>query len=277
MADNNYASKLDLLFMEWHQRMKANGDVYYDEKEELAFTKDGIVYKNGEENEQTEQNWTNSSKRILFLLKDQHQKREEGKSFWSEDIRYWIKDVETDKDSATKQKHKNRELGNKFFKHLAFIFWGLSKANLQNDWEYDEVVKCEYEVKEFFNAQPFALVECKKQPGDGTLDDKILIHHLNEYGDLLIREIEILEPNMIICTSPHIYNFINNAYQKQYPNDGLKRIDEKKHNSIRFHPKTQTLIFCSYHPSSFGKYGGKFNYDSVMDHYRAFLKSIYNL
>lgn len=277
MADNNYASKLDLLFMEWHQRMKANGDVYYDEKEELAFTKDGIVYKNGEENEQTEQNWTNSSKRILFLLKDQHQKREEGKSFWSEDIRYWIKDVETDKDSATKQKHKNRELGNKFFKHLAFIFWGLSKANLQNEWEYDEVVKHEDEVKEFFNTQPFALVECKKLPGEGSLEDTILIHHLNKYGDLLIREIELLKPNMIVCTSPHIYNFIINAYQKLHPQDGLKRIDEKEHNSIRFHPKTNTIIFCSYHPSSFGKYGGKTNYDGVMNHYRAFLKSIYNL
>lgn len=277
MTTNNFVSELDNIFMEWQQKMKTIGDTYYDENGELAFTKDGVIYKNGEKTEITEQKWVNSSKRILFLLKDQHQIRDKGKPFWPEDIRYWLKDGENDKGDALKQKKENRELGNRFFKHLANIFWGLSKADLQNDWEYDEVVKCEYEVKEFFNAQPFALVECKKQPGDGTLDDKILIHHLNEYGDLLIREIEILEPNMIICTSPHIYNFINNAYQKQYPNDGLKRIDEKKHNSIRFHPKTQTLIFCSYHPSSFGKYGGKFNYDSVMDHYRTFLKSIYNL
>jgi hypothetical protein len=210
-------------------------------------------------------------------LKDQHQKRKKGASFWPEDIRYWLKDVETDKDSALKRKKGNRELENRFFKHLAYIFWGLSKADEQNEWEYEEVVKHENEVKEFFNTQPFALVECKKQPGNGSLEDNILIHHLNEYGDLLIKEIEILKPNMIVCTSPHIYKFINNAYQKLYPNDGLLRIDEKEHNSIRFHPKTKTLIFCSYHPSSFGKYGGKTNYDGVMNHYRAFLKSIYNL
>ena len=68
MTDNNYASKLDFLFMEWQQRMRANGEVYYDKKGELAFTKDGIVYKNGEENEQTEQNWTNSSNRVYYHM-----------------------------------------------------------------------------------------------------------------------------------------------------------------------------------------------------------------
>lgn len=265
MSDNNYASKLDFLFVEWQQRMRANGEVYYDEKGELAFTKDGIVYKNGEENEQTEQNWTNSSKRILFLLKDQHQKREEGESFWSEDIRYWIKDVETDTDRALKQKRENRELGNRFFKHLAYIFWGLSKAETQNSWEFEEVIKNEHQVKKYFNTQPFAFVECKKQPGDGKLDNKALQRHLNDYGDLLKREIEILNPNMIVCTSTYIYKFV----QKMY-NGELKTIEG--HNSIRFHSNSGNLVFCSYHPSAFRGYSGKANYDSVMNHYRAFLK-----
>ena len=121
--------------------MGKNGDAYYNEEGELAFTKDGIIYKNDERAEKTEQNWVNSSKRILFLLKDQHQIRDKGKSFWPEDIRYWLKDGENDKGDALKQKKENRELGNRFFKHLANIFWGLSKADLKNDWEYDEVVK----------------------------------------------------------------------------------------------------------------------------------------
>lgn len=34
---------------------------------------------------------------------------------------------------------------------------------------------------------------------------------------------------------------------------------------------TETLIFCSYHPSVFGK-KKDFFYEGVMDHYRAFIQ-----
>lgn len=119
---------------------------------------------------------------------------------------------------------------------------------VDNPWWYGEVAQHFDEVKDFFNTQPFAIVECKKQPGDGKLDDKELKWHLRNYGDFLKREIEILVPTMIVCASQHIYRFVLDMF----PQEELTSIG-KDHNSIRLHKPTGVLIFCSYHPSAYTK------------------------
>lgn len=251
--------ELENLFDKWSQKIKENGDGEY-------FTKDGILRKNNLTEAQLEQNWFSSEKRVLFLLKDQNQIGWKG----NEDIRDWLKDTPNDKDSAKKQKDSNRNLEPTFMKNMAYLLWGLSKCNKECDWWYDEVSKHLDEVKDFFNTQPFALVECKKQPGDGSLDDGVLKKHLDKYGDLLDNEIKILKPNIIVCTSQYIYDFVVRTYPQ---NDELVKLEN--HDSLRIHPQTKTLIFCSYHPSTFGK-AKDFVYEGVMYHYREFLKSKYS-
>ena len=56
--------------------MKANDNTSH-------FTRDGLMY-NSLPNEQNENFWFSSSKRVLFLLKDQNQ---QGMEKWDEDIR----------------------------------------------------------------------------------------------------------------------------------------------------------------------------------------------
>ena len=239
MNSNVIDEKLENLFNEWKDRMKKNGD--------MNFTKDGILRKNEIPDTKVIETWMASSKRILFLLKDQNQ--EGGK--WDEDIRDWLTVNEN-----------TSNLGSTFLKNIAYILWGLSKADENNDWWYNEVTMHFDEVKEYFNTQPFALVECKKQPGDGQLNDDVLKQHLSNYGDLLKQEIDILNPNIIVCTNQHIYDFI----LKKYPKEELECIDG--YNSIRFHPLTGTIVLCSYHPSAWNVDV----YEGVMWHYRAFLK-----
>lgn len=239
MNSNVIDEKLENLFDEWKDRMKKNGD--------MNFTKDGILRKKGISDTKVIETWMASSKRILFLLKDQNQ--EGGK--WDEDIRDWLTINEN-----------TSNLGSTFLKNIAYILWGLSKADENNDWWYNEVTMHFDEVKEYFNTQPFALVECKKQPGDGQLNDDVLKQHLSDYGDLLKQEIDILNPNIIVCTNQHIYDFI----LKKYPKEELECIDG--YNSIRFHPLTGTIVLCSYHPSAWNVDV----YEGVMWHYRAFLK-----
>lgn len=239
MNSNVIDEKLENLFDEWKDRMKKNGD--------MNFTKDGILRKKGIPDTKAIETWMASSKRILFLLKDQNQ--EGGK--WDEDIRDWLTINEN-----------TSNLGSTFLKNIAYILWGLSKADENNDWWYNEVTMHFDEVKEYFNTQPFALVECKKQPGDGQLNDDVLKQHLSDYGDLLKQEIDILNPNIIVCTNQHIYDFI----LKKYPKEELECIDG--YNSIRFHPLTGTIVLCSYHPSAWNVDV----YEGVMWHYRAFLK-----
>lgn len=242
MNSNVIDEKLENLFDEWKDRMKKNGD--------MNFTKDGILRKNGIPDTKVIETWMASSKRIMFLLKDQNQ--EGGK--WDEDIRDWL----TVNENAS-------NLGSIFLKNIAYILWGLSKADENNDWWYNEVTMHFDEVKEYFNTQPFALVECKKQPGDGQLNDDVLKQHLSDYGDLLKQEIDILNPNIIVCTNQHIYDFI----LKKYLKEELECIDG--YNSIRFHPLTGTIVLCSYHPSAWNVDV----YEGVMWHYRAFLKKHY--
>ena len=57
--------KLEILFNEWKERMEKNGDMY--------FTKDGILRKNGISDSKLIETWIASSKRVMFLLKDQNQ------------------------------------------------------------------------------------------------------------------------------------------------------------------------------------------------------------
>lgn len=255
--NNNINYELELLFNRWQERMEKKN----------CFTKDGILYKNDLSEDEAIKRWTESSKRVLFLLKDQHQF---GEQKWIEDIRYWLKDVDWEtKDVWNAQAYANRNLKSKFFKNIAYILWGLIKADKNNDWLYQEVENHHNEVKEFLANQPFALVECKKDPGGPICRNPILRQHIKTYGDLLKEEIAVLNPNMIVCTSGIIYDFI---LKKMYSEDELVSIEGK--NSIRFHPNSGTLIFCSYHPS--GRKSPNEIYEGVMDHYRAFLRSVHN-
>ena len=154
----------------------------------------------------------------------------------------------------------------RFIRNLAYLLWGLSKADKDNPWWYDEVTKHFDEVKDFFNTQPFAIVECKKQPGGGKLDDKKLKQHLADYGDLLKREIEILSPTMIVCAGGPTYDFV---IKKIYPQEELITIEG--HQEMRLHTPTGTLIFFSYHPSD-RKTSRDFYDSGVMYHYREFLE-----
>ena len=78
--------ELNVLFAEWESKMKANDNTSH-------FTRDGLMY-NSLPNEQNEDFWFSSSKRVLFLLKDQNQ---QGMEKWDEDIREWLIDTVNDK------------------------------------------------------------------------------------------------------------------------------------------------------------------------------------
>ena len=252
--NNSIKKELDDLFVEWESRMKEKDSTSH-------FTKDGLMF-NSIPNEQNEETWFSSSKRVLFLLKDQNQK---GEQKWDEDIREWLVDTASDTtESHQRTKEANRNLASRFIRNIAYLLWGLSKVDNDNPWWYDEVTKHFCEVKEFFNTQPFAMVECKKQPGGGRLAPKDLKRHLCDFGDLLKREIEILSPTMIVCANHHIYSFV----LEMYPHEELFSIEG--HKEVSYHQPSGTLIFCSYHPSD-RKSSPKI-YEGVMDHYRAFLK-----
>jgi hypothetical protein len=54
-------------------------------------------------------------------------------------------------------------------------------------------------------------VECKKQGGETSISDDMLKQYLNneDYAPLLKEEIQVLNPNVIVCTNKNIYQVHN--------------------------------------------------------------------
>lgn len=247
---DRYNDKLNDLIERWIERSEHNNEPREQDSGNIIFTKDGLLEKNDSAID-VEKEWNNSNKRVLFIIKDQPTE-------WSDDLRLWLKDIEHEKPKSRKNKEDNRALKSRFMLNLANILYGLT----HNAPSLDAVRDSFEQVKHCFNTMPFALVECKKQGGKSSIADGVLLTYIKRYGDLLREEIEILQPNMIVCTSPVIYDFVQNLYKGEL-------ITMKGHNSIRINMKRKMLIFCSYHPSAWNVNV----YEGVMDHYRAFLKS----
>ena len=245
--------QLDELFDDW----KAESLKFNEQTNQFGviFTSDGLVHKN-ETSIDVEQEWNKSKKRVLFVLKDQPTQ-------YSDDVRFWLRDVKG-QDNSTRQ--TNRELGTRFIHNIANIFYGLQYVTRDNPLpleqiEFDDVKRC-------FNSIPFALLESKKQGGGTSITNKVLQTYWDRYSHFIKEEIDILKPNMIVCTSRIIYQRIINLFSSH------EIIEFEGHNSIKLVKKEEpVLLFCSYHPSAHKSYGEI--YDGVMNHYRAFVQSPY--
>lgn len=258
----NYHTDLDRLFEQWIAAGLNNNE--WQSAGRIIFTRDGILEKN--DLIDVESLWYNMRKRVLFLIKDQP-------SEWSDDIRLWLKDMKEDSIENLSRKSNNRELKSRFMRNIANVFWGLLNIVEPTDCVYSKVVQSFDDVKRVFNTIPFALVECKKQGGGASITNSTLKLYLRRYKEFICREIDILRPNIIVCTNNLIYDFVIDYYHNKYPDYPLMMLSEQGHNSLRFHPKTQALIFNSYHPSARISYE-KF-YMGIMNHYQAFLQSDY--
>lgn len=251
---NDINSRLDNeVFREWKQKVNK-------EEEDKHFTYDGLMYYQQSPDKLTKA-WETSQRRVLFLLRDQNQHRKKGEPTWNEDIR-----------ESYLKNEDNRNLTSSFMQYLGYFLWSLSKIDVNNDWWLNEVKLHIEEVKKFFITQPFALIECKKVPGDGTVDKNVVEHHLQEYGDLLQKEIRILNPNIIVCAGGEIYEFM---IHDSYLSNGL--VKEEDGQNYYYSPVYDTVIIYSDHPGSQMYKGGRTHltedlYEGVMYHYRKFIK-----
>ena len=229
---------LDSLFEYWKKKSIFENDSDY-------FVKDGIM--------NDESKWASKEKRIAFLVKEQNQK--DGN--WDDDTRNWMKE-----ESMQKQKLPL------FFHKIANLFYGLSNSSDEEyaQWWSGEIEQHADDVKAFFNTEPFALIECKKQPGGAESDDKVLSDYLNKYKFLLQEELEIIDPNIIVCMGGPIFGFVKNMYGVTEEN----RVAENNKN-VYYVPEIKKVIVHAGHPSSRGSYDD--HYEGAMYWYRDFLHS----
>ena len=257
MGTNTISQQLETLFDKWCKQLEQNSDG-------ANFTKDGVMFQNGIEPEETERQWLASPKRVLFLLKEQNESNNENDRGGC-DTRYFL----TDTDWTPKAPQiRNLEVG--FYKKIAYVLFGLIKNDKDNDLPFDYVDAHQKDVKELFNTQPFAYVECKKISGGGKCNERALKHHFQTYGDeFLKKEIEILNPNIIVCTNDYMFGYV---ISHMYPT--AKKVDPKlkvRYAEPNGDHQYGTLIMRAYHPGTYGKYDLRANYNKAMSLYRAFL------
>lgn len=252
----NYNSQLDNIFARWIERSEQNDEPREEGYGRIIFTKDGLMEKNDSQIDISKA-WSESKRRVMFLLKDQPTKD-------GDDSRLWLRDIEGEKPQSRKNKENCRALKSRFIHNIANIFWGLWNATPDNLCTIEQLNQSQEYVKQCFNTNPFAFVECKKQGGGPQISDKTLLHYLNSYGDLLKEEIELLDPNIIVCTNTQIYDFVRNLYGNDFESIN-------GHNSLTIDVKHKKIILCSYHPSA--RRDKDTIYEGVMDHFRAYLQS----
>lgn len=253
MENKTISQQLEALFKDWRERLEQNGDG-------TNFTEDGVMFQNGIEPEETERQWLASPKRVLFLLKEQNESNNENDRGGC-DTRKFLTDTNW---TPNAPKIRNLEVG--FYKKIAYVLFGLIKTDKDKDLSFDEVDSIKDEVKKLFCTQPFACVECKKISGGGKCDNNVLIKHIKNYGDLLEKEIKILNPNIIVCTHDYMFNVISHMYKAK---------DVAKKMKVRYAEpngdQCGTLIMRAYHPGAYGKYNLRATYENAMFLYRAFL------
>ena len=248
----SFNEELDKLFEQWIAKSEEENEPREKGTGRVIFTRDGLLEKN-DPSIDVSQDWVNASRRILFLLKDQPTE-------WCDDARLWLKDLDTDTQENRDKKKRNRELGTGFLKNIANIFYGLSNATTENNCDFnqlshDDVALC-------FNTRPFGILETKKQGGGTTLSNTELNRCLYTYESFIVRQLEIMQPNICVSTSWIITSFLKKQAGSVVSFSG--------HKEMFYVQASKTLYLTSYHPSARKSYADF--YERVMNDFRFFLR-----
>jgi len=252
----NYQNELDALFSEWKDKSLQDGL--------KSFCADGLMNKGlikvvysknekywirqrGNENEL----WNNAPKRIMFLNKDLPNESEDG-----QDIREWIfRQHETD-------------ITHHHYKNISLWLYGLLNVDSNNTPPKFNIVNDKLLYSKFMDDTPIAYVNCKKESGKTSISNKKLIEHINLYQTFIIKEINILNPDIIVCGggSGVIKDFlIKNVYKESL----------KINNWFYYNLEQDKLIIDSFHPSYFGLSQEEI-YNRMMENYCDFLNKFPN-
>jgi len=249
MAHKDYNSELDKLFEEWE-----SASILLDYN---GFCRDGLMYKGeiwssfyddtdnferkmGNENEL----WSKSEKRIVFLLKDTNGNPKQ-------DYRAWLA-------------HQNElEITHKFFKSIALWLFGIINIDQNGNYPKFEDAFNGINLTKTFDKETFAIVNCKKESGKGSIRNSTLYDYVDKFGSYLKKQIEILNPNIIICGgSGVIIKIVKNTI---YPELEF----EKRNNWIHYNFEKKIILIDSYHPSARISY--ERSYNGMMEAFKDFI------
>ena len=235
-------SENDKILEAWQEQSVKNGagDIEFDgvayKGDINTFVgKDGKTYN--ERNPGNEESiWNNSDKRILFVAKE-------------------LNDPENPYDSRVVMAYapeRGIEPTDRFLKSMLYIAKGLleSQADKGADFNGDEHIE---NLMAAWDKAAVAKINVKKQPGGSVADMVEINSSMQEYRDLLRKQLQLLDANIIVCCDNRagILSTIKNLI---YPN-AVQLNDETWYDE-----QSNTLLIESYHLSAWVvSYENKYN------------------
>ncbi len=214
------------ILKDWKLRSTERGEVKiaYDglhNKGKFQYSEDGFWSREPSGDE--EMKWKNSKLRLLFLTKDLNDDEA-----W--DIRY-----ETGRKNGT----STPQVTALFCKNMMRIAAGINSFANNSRLDYESVEEVPYTI---FDNMTTARINCKKQPGGGSISHKRLKTFMDVYADLLTRQIINLDANVIVCCGGS--SLIKDFVAAHCYTDLVK-----KNDWVYVSPSTGKIVIDSYHLS----------------------------
>jgi len=250
----NYNKEIDKVLDEWEKESQLKGY--------KGFCRDGLMYKGDiwnifSEKEQKEfwgrnrgnedELWKNSRKKIMFLMKDTNGNP-------NQDYREWL------------GRQNKTIITHKFFKNIAL--WLLGLNSMQDDGKYIPFEKANVPeiFSKAFDEMPFAIINTKKESGGSQISDNSLWNYCLQFGGLLKKQVEVLQPDIIVCGGGSYSIVLRIAEKIIYPELNFEKI-----NSWIYYNKNKDIILInSYHPSARISY--EKSYNGMMNSFSEFIR-----
>ncbi len=167
--------------------------------------------------------WKESAVRILFLLKEPNGKEGEDYKEWD-----WAKGSEI------------------FGNTLAYWLEGIMKCSADYFPQYADLST----RKDILQKFPLAIMNLKKVAGDSSASWEEIWHYAEQDADFLKRQIQILNPNVIVCCGSNdcgdnYRKVISIAEEILFPEKHFDKVNLWCH----FCKESNLLLIDSYHPS----------------------------
>lgn len=215
-------------------RWKAH-DKFTEGNPKGAFVYDGLIQTPDRDEEVVDQQWKQSNIRIAFIVKDNNQRKAGSpENYWDSYVYKW----------CIEQPDNTLPLNQPFFRNIANILYGITHIH-KEDVSYQNIVDKLDDVKLCFASTAFAIIESKKQPGIQSIKDKDLSKNLDVFGHFLYEELDILQPNILVCMGGPIYKHLI----KRYSADDLVACGGDNNVNI-YYVRSKNIVFMySGHPS----------------------------
>ncbi|MBS5551844.1 MAG: hypothetical protein KHX53_07335 [Bacteroides sp.] len=182
---------------------------YFQDK---AYVADGIFYGSAVET------WEDVYPKVLFVLKQPNSDELLGEDYRKYDFKTCI--------------------GEQVWRELLSRLYGIMNTTEEGFPSYEEAVKTDA-LKEAFTQYPFTVINVIKDIGAGTTSTGYLKRYAHENIDFLEAQLDLLQPNLIVCCGSGVFDIVNQAVSPSIESSG---------NWLKYNKDKKVVFFDTYHP-----------------------------